>query len=73
MAFTLVVFVDSIYPTNQETEKYFMKASNVYVMPIHFKNGSTACTPDGFALKQRCKRLKRELKQNADGLLKRIG
>lgn len=50
-----------------------MKANNVYVMPIHFKNGSTTCTPDGFALKQRCKRLKRELKQNANGLLKRIG
>lgn len=33
-------------------------------MPIHNKNGSTVCTPDGTALKQRVARLKRELKIN---------
>lgn len=35
-----------------------------YVMPITFKAGGTVCTPDGFALKERIKRLKRELKAN---------
>ena len=32
-----------------------------YVMPIHTSNGATVCTPDGFAMKQRIERLKREL------------
>ena len=32
-----------------------------YVMPIHTSNGSTVCTPDGFAMKQRIERLKCEL------------
>ena len=35
-----------------------------YVMPIHTKNGATVCTPDGFAMKQRIERLKRELRTN---------
>ncbi|URY10863.1 hypothetical protein [Shigella phage ESh6] len=35
-----------------------------YVMPIHTKNGATVCTPDGFAMKQRIERLKRELRIN---------
>ena len=35
-----------------------------YVMPIHTPNGSTVCTPDGFAMKQRIERLKRELRIN---------
>ena len=35
-----------------------------YVMPIHTPNGSTVCTPDGFAMKQRIERLKRELRTN---------
>jgi len=34
------------------------------VMPIHNASGHTVCTPDGFALKARCERLKRELKAN---------
>mgnify|MGYP004723619021 FL=1 len=43
---------------------------NQKVMPIHFKNGSTVCTPDRFAMKQRCERLKRELKANKETFLK---
>lgn len=35
-----------------------------YVMPIHTSNGATVCTPDGFAMKQRIERLKRELRIN---------
>lgn len=35
-----------------------------YVMPIHTPNGATVCTPDGFAMKQRIERLKRELRTN---------
>lgn len=35
-----------------------------YVMPIHTSTGSTICTPDGFAMKQRIERLKRELRIN---------
>lgn len=35
-----------------------------YVMPIHTKNGATVCTPNGFAMKQRIERLKRELRIN---------
>ena len=35
-----------------------------YVMPIHTPNGATVCTPDGFAMKQRIERLKRELHIN---------
>lgn len=35
-----------------------------YVMPIHTPNGATVCTPDGFAMKQRIERLKRELRIN---------
>ena len=45
----------------------------MYVMPIHMKNGSTVCTPDNFAIKQRIARLKRELKSNQKAPLKRIG
>lgn len=37
---------------------------NSYVMPIHFKNGSTVCTPDGFAMDKRIARLKRECRKN---------
>jgi len=37
-----------------------------YVMKIHFKSGATVCTPDLYAIKQRCKRLKAELKRNKD-------
>lgn len=35
-----------------------------YVMPIHTSNGATVCTPDGFTMKQRIERLKRELRIN---------
>lgn len=35
-----------------------------YVMPIHTRNGATVCTPNGFAMKQRIERLKRELRIN---------
>ena len=31
-----------------------------------FKNGATVCTPDGFALKARCERLKATLKHNTN-------
>lgn len=34
------------------------------VMSIHTKQGHTVCTPDGFALKARTERLKRELRAN---------
>ena len=44
-----------------------------YIMPIHFKNGSTVCTPDLFAISERCKRLKRELKKNKNAVLRKIG
>ncbi len=37
-----------------------------YVMKIHFKSGATVCTPDLYAIKQRCKRLKAELKRTKD-------
>lgn len=42
-------------------KQYGMK---YYVMPIHTYNGATVCTPDGFAMKQRVERLKRELRIN---------
>ena len=31
-----------------------------------FKNGATVCTPDRFALKARCERLKATLKHNTN-------
>jgi hypothetical protein len=33
-----------------------------------FQNGSTVCTPDKFAIKSRCERLKRILKANLKGV-----
>lgn len=39
-------------------------ATRQKVMSIHLKNGATVVTPKGFALKDRCERLKRELKAN---------
>lgn len=44
-----------------------------HVMSIHTKNGSTLCTPMRFALKSRCKRLKRELKANQGAAFRRWG
>ena len=35
-----------------------------YVMPIRHSTGATVCTPDGFAMKARIERLKRELRTN---------
>ena len=35
-----------------------------YVMPIRHPTGATVCTPDGFAMKARIERLKRELRIN---------
>lgn len=49
------------------------KIMNQYIMPIHFKNGATVSTPDKFAMKQRCLRLKRELKKNKLSTFKRWG
>ena len=37
---------------------------NTHIMPIHNKAGHTVVTPDRFALKARCERLRRELRQN---------
>jgi len=37
-------------------------------MPIHTPTGATVTTPDRMALKERVKRLKRELKNNLKGL-----
>ena len=41
-----------------------------YVMKIHFKSGATVCTPDGYAMAQRCKRLKAELKRNQKSIIR---
>lgn len=35
-----------------------------YVMSIRHSTGATVCTPDGFAMKARIERLKRELRTN---------
>lgn len=44
-----------------------------HVMAIHTNTGSTIVTPKGFALPNRCARLKRELKSNQGAALKSWG
>lgn len=44
-----------------------------YVMGIHTKAGATVVTPARFAMKERCKRLKRELSANKNSGFKSWG
>ncbi|QOC54732.1 hypothetical protein [Aeromonas phage PZL-Ah152] len=34
------------------------------MMSIKHSTGATVCTPDGFAMRARCERLKREMRMN---------
>lgn len=56
--------MSGLYDYHFETTHWITIMTKHYVMPIHTKNGATVCTPDGFAMKQRIERLKRELRIN---------
>ena len=45
---------------------------NSYAIPTTLVNGASVTTPDGFAVKQRIARLKRELKINSTNQVKAV-
>lgn len=63
----------SLYYVSHQQQTTGHKQMKQHIMSIHTKNGSTLCTPMRFALKSRCKRLKRELKANQGAAFRRWG
>lgn len=53
-----------LYDYHFETTHWTILMLKHYVMPIRHSTGATVCTPDGFAMKARIERLKRELRTN---------
>lgn len=63
-------FIRSLLVANKSRKLSTGIKYNSYSMPTTLFNGASVTTPDGFAVKQRIARLKRELKINSTNQLK---